>query len=219
MPCIILLLSLSLHVNLRVNSQDTSYFCWVNKRMASASDIFSPLSLFSSVHKLGVPFESSIRPSNFHSVNYSESLPALFHSERCLQYISMCIRVSDTATRQFSGSLVLVRREIWIKCIHPSIDIGIHIDTHKLFDHYSVFSVFCLRNASEEIVLISKCSFSFRRAYLSFLSSTLVARILRHLPSYGKEKRFPMSWWWSMCFTPSYHWRSSTMKCTRRCRH
>ena len=93
----------------------------------------------------------------------------------------MCIRVSDTATRQFSGSLALVLREIWIKCIHSPIDMGTythrdaHVHAQMIWPLHCCCSILLTQSKREESVLISKCSFSFRRAYLSFLSSTILA--------------------------------------------
>ncbi len=78
----------------------------------------------------------------------------------------MYMRVSDIAARQFSGSLVLVLHEIWIKCIHSSTLAHTHTHihtryTHKLFVHYTVASLFSLRNQIGETII------NYIRSFLS----------------------------------------------------
>ncbi len=84
--------------------------------------------------------------------------------------------MSDTAARQFSGSLVLVLHEIWIKCIHPSTYAHIYTHTHtrymhKLFVHYTVASRFFLRNQIERettIIIYIRSSLSDVHIFLFF---------------------------------------------------
>jgi len=77
--------------------------------------------------------------------------------------------------------------------MYPSIDIRththIHTVTHKLFVHYTVTSLFFLRNQTVETIICSIRSLLSDIHIFPFLSTRIHPLILRHLPAKKRKKK------------------------------
>ncbi len=101
--------------------------------------------------------------------------------------------MSDILVRQFSGSLVFVLHEIWIKCIHPSTCAHTHTYTLTVYAQiicplHCCFSVLLTQSNRRDYHHLHTF-FSFRRAYLSFLSSTIYTFIHSSFCIIQQEKK------------------------------